>query len=61
MTGGAVALALILGGLGTEAAAASTHSVDHAGTGQRVGSDHARASQQLASSDTTSPPRPWMY
>jgi hypothetical protein len=60
-TGGAVALALVLGGLGAEAAAASTHvGGDHANAGQtanggRVGTSHALASPNGVSQ------RPWMY
>jgi hypothetical protein len=61
VTGGVVALTLVLGGLGAEAAAASTHGAgDHVGTGHALGRGHVGASHELASSDSTSG-RPWMY
>jgi hypothetical protein len=61
-----VALALVLGGIGTEAAAATAHGdVNHAGAGQpgvdQHGADgHTGATHLLASSGSTSQ-RPWMY
>jgi|HubBroStandDraft_1064217.scaffolds.fasta_scaffold417532_1 hypothetical protein len=60
MTGGVVALTLVLGGLGAEAAAASTHGVDHNGARQPVGSGHVGTSHQLAD-PAVGTPRPWMY
>jgi hypothetical protein len=60
MTGGVVALTLVLGALGAEAAAASTIGGDHNGAGQPVGGGHVGTSHQLASPDVGSP-RPWMY
>jgi hypothetical protein len=60
MTGGVVALTLVLGGLGTEAAAAATHGGDQAGAGQRVSGDHIGTTHQLASAGHVSQ-GPWMY
>ena len=60
-TGGVVALALVLGGIGAEAAAASTHGGDdHVNAGQPVGSGRIGTSHSLASPDVVSQ-RPWMY
>ena len=60
-TGGVVALTLVLGGLGAEAAAASTHGgSDHINAGQHVNSGHIGASHSLARPDVVSQ-RPWMY
>jgi hypothetical protein len=59
-TGGMVALALVLGGVGAEAAAASTHGGDHANAGQAAGSGRIGTSHSLASPDGVSQ-RPWMY
>jgi hypothetical protein len=59
-TGGMVALALVLGGVGAEAAAASTHGGDHANAGQPGGTSRIGTSHTLASPDGVSQ-RPWMY
>ena len=60
-TGGVVALTLVLGGLGAEAAAASTHSVgDHVNAGQNVRDGRTGTSHALASPNPISQ-RPWMY
>lgn len=60
MAGGVVALTLVLGGLGTEAAAASTHGGDQVGAGHPVDGGHVGTSHQLASPGIVSQ-RPWMY
>lgn len=59
-TGGVVALTLVLGGLGAEAAAASTHGSDHINAGQSVRDGHVGMSHSLASPGPVSG-RPWMY
>lgn len=60
MTGGAVALALVLGGIGAEAAASAHGGSDQIGAGQRAGEGHVGASHQLAGPNVISQ-RPWMY
>jgi hypothetical protein len=60
MTGGMVALAIVLGGLGAEAAAAAHVGGEHNGAGQKTGSGSVGASRQLADPGVVGQ-RPWMY
>jgi hypothetical protein len=61
VTGSAVALALVLGGVGAEAAsAATTHGGDHVGAGKSVRGHHVGTSHLLVSTNAVSQ-RPWMY
>lgn len=58
---GIAVLALVVGSLGAEAAAASGHGGhDHVGAAQPVGTSHIGGSYQLTSSGGISH-RPWMY
>jgi hypothetical protein len=60
-TRGLVALTLVLGGLGAEAAAVAAHGGgDHAAAGQRTTYGHASTTYHLTSSGGTTG-SPWMY
>jgi len=59
---GVAALALVVGSLGAEAAAVSSHGAGElVGAGQQAVSGHAGPSYHLASAGSTISQRPWMY